>query len=612
LKESTPVSLRLWRRGGLLLAPLVILLCCQTVSLQGMTEAYRWIGGHPAAAGLTYLLLLCVLGTLCGLTGRLGLSFLLTAVVPAALTVVSYYRMVINGEPLMLTDFSLLGQFGDVAGFAMDRITVSAATGRALLGLLCFFCAGVLLDTVPPRPRRSLYGAAAAFSMLVISLSIAGNSYCVDAYQTYAMQVERDRACGVPLSLLSTYLGSETAGTDAYSELRMQRLFLEMEEALPDAPGEEKPHVIFVMNESFFDVTRLPGLTFSSDPLPNYHRLADQASYGRFYTTTCGGGTGWVEMQTFTGVSKDLLSPDRANTDLTAEEYEILPSYVRTLKENGYRTIAFHAHTSEMYNRAENYPHIGLEQTLFFPQFKEGATYEGGYFDDSSTADVLISLFEEYRQDPVYLYAMTMQNHQPYYAGRYSEDRVQVESSLLSPEELEVLQCYVNGIYDADRMLGKLTDYFSKVNEPVILAFAGDHVPSLYLTETDTVYSKLGYVRSALSADWSLPEYREMLSTDYMLWTNFDAGEGRKDTSCTVLGAELLGRAGVASTPYLAWLRQSARTLLFHTGSLWIGPDGELTEEGQAVWQDNQDLIYDLLYGEGYIAKKINLLPTFS
>lgn len=614
MKETLYTSRhRALRTGGLLLGPLVILLCCQMVSLQGLEESYAWIACHAGAAAVTYLLLLCAMWTLYSLTRLLSPAFLLTALVPTALTVVSYYRMVINGEPLMLTDFSLLGQFTGVAGFAMSRITVSPATGGALAVLLRFFCAAVLLDLTLPRPPREgrLYRSGLAFSALVISLSITAHSYCVGAYQSYAMQVDRDRACGVPLSLLSTYLGSEAAGSDEYSELRMKRLLLEMEAALPTPTGE-KPHIIFVMNESFFDVTRMPELTFSADPLPNYHRLESRASYGQFYTTTCGGGTGWVEMQVFNGVARDLLSPDRANTDLTAEEYALLPSYVRVLGANGYHTIAFHAHTSEMYNRAANYPSIGFDEVLFFEPFKTGATYEGGYFDDSSCADVILSLFEEHQADPTYIYAMTMQNHQPYYAGRYGEDRVAVGSSRLTEEELSVLQCYVNGICDADRMLGKLVDYFSQVEEPVILVFAGDHVPSLYLTETETVYSKLGYVRSPLSADWDLPEYRRMLSTDYMLWTNFDTGEGKRDTSCTVLGAEILDRAGVTATPYFAWLAQRREDLLFHTGSLWIGPDGELTEAedpaAARAWRDNNDIIYDLLYGEGYIAERINVV----
>ena len=66
---------------------------------------------------------------LLGLTRLGSLAYFLTAVVPLGLTLVSYYKTIINGEPLMLTDFSLAGNIANVAGFAMDRITISPATG---------------------------------------------------------------------------------------------------------------------------------------------------------------------------------------------------------------------------------------------------------------------------------------------------------------------------------------------------------------------------------------------------------------------------------------------------------------------------------------------------
>ena len=282
------------------------------------------------------------------------------------------------------------------------------------------------------------------------------------------------------------------------------------------------------------------------------------------------------------------------------------------LDENGYETIAFHAHTSELYNRDRNYPHIGFDQVLFYEEFQENATYEGGYFDDNSTADVIISLFEEYRSDPTYIYAMTMQNHQPYYAGRYDPERLEVSSDQLSQEDLEVLNCYVSGLYDADRMLGKLVDYFSQVDEPVILVFAGDHVPGLYLSDTESIYSKLGRVPTSTSAGWSAENYRDMLSTDYMIWTNFSPGEGRQPNSATMMGVTILDLAGVENTPFFAWMEERGRTCMtFHYGILTVGTDGQLAAEEDPAVADflaaYGDVIYDLLYGEQYIADQVNL-----
>ena len=614
----------LLRLALLALGPMVAVLACQTISLQSGGAALAWVGEHGAAAAVTWLLLLLAALAVFGLTRLGSLSCFLTALGPLGLTLVSYYKTIINGEPLMLTDFSLAGNIANVAGFAMDRITISSATGAALGWVLALTAALIALDAAAlrhPGPWRldarrgmALFGG----SLLLLAGGFAGGleDYCVAQYETYPMQADRDAGCGVPLSLLSTWIGSQAKGSEEYSELRMQQILQDMEQDWSDQAEEEgavqKPHIIFVMNESFFDVTRLPNVTFSQDPLSNYHRLESESTYGPFYTITCGGGTGWVEMETFTGVSMEELAGGTANTELTAEEYETLPSYVRVLDENGYETIAFHAHTSELYNRDKNYPHIGFDQVLFYEEFQDNATYAGGYFDDSSTADVIISLFEEYRDTPTYIYAMTMQNHQPYYAGRYDPERLEVESDRLTQEDLEVLNCYVSGLYDADQMLGKLVDYFSQVDEPVILVFTGDHVPGLYLSDTESIYSKLGRVPTSTSAGWSAENYRDMLSTDYMIWTNFSDGEGEQPGSTAMMGAEILGLAGVDNSPFFAWIGESGRSALtFHYGILTVGPDGQLAEETEPAIADflaaYGDVIYDMLYGEQYIAGRVNL-----
>ena len=619
LGQRRPFGALPWRGLclGLLLAlsPAVTVAACQTVSLQSAGAALGWIGSHPEAAALTWLLLLALLGMLWGLGRLLSLAALLSQGIPLLLTLISHYKTVINGEPLMLTDFALAGDLASVAGYAGDRLAVTGPTLGAILAVaavvLLSLAADLFLPRLRPRQGMAIFGGLA----MALSLGVSGplRGLCTGYYRRSAMQADRDGELGVPLSLLSTWLGSQAEGSGVYSELRMERLLQRMEKDLEDQRAEAdgaqaKPHIIYVMNESFMDVTRLPGVTFSEDPLANYHRLSASADYGRFCSVTCGGGTGLVEMEAFTGVPSAFLSGDTANTDLAASDYAAMPSYVRVLRDNGYETIAFHAHTSELYNRAENYPLIGFDQVLFYEGYMAQGTYEGGYFDDDSTADVMISLFEENRDGPVYLYVMTMQNHQPYYAGRYDEDRVTVSADGLSREARECLQCYVNGLYDADRMLGRLVDYFSAVEEPVILVFSGDHTPSMTLSDGDSVFAQTGFISAARSADWTLEDYRNMFSTDYLLWTNFAPGGEERPESCTMIGAELLDLAGVDNAPYYAWLAESVRErVLYRYGNLLIGPDGALLAEGAEadLLTDWSDVVYDMLYGEGYIAGDI-------
>ncbi len=599
--------------------PLAAILACQLVSLQSVSGALRWLVSSPGPALMYYLLLLLVQAAFGGLTRLSGLGGLLAALPPLGLTLASYYKGLINGEPLVIADLELAGKLGNVLGFSSGSLVISRHTWLALLLVLLPFAFLTALDVLSWRDRgplrwtirRGLSIAGVSAAALALFVTYGLRPYCLTEYRSFPNQPSRDARLGVSLSLLSSWYHSQPAPSVTYSEGRLRQTLADMEAALErQKTAEAVPHIIFVMNESFTDITQLPGLDFSADPLPNLHRLqGENTTYGRFYTITCGGGTGQVELETFTGVSLEELGG--IATALEPELYDAMPSYVRVLKENGYRTISFHGHTAELYNRDRNYPHLGFDQVLFQDAFAEGATYAGGYFDDDSSANAIISLFEENRGGPVYIYTMTMQNHQTYHAGRYPENRVEVSSPLLTAEELEGVTCYVNGLYDADRMLGKLVDYFSAVDEPVLLVFAGDHPPSLPLSQEETVYTRLGVAPSITSAQWSAEDYKNMMVTDYLIWSNYLDGEGQVPNSTMSMGATVLELSGVRNTPFFAWMNQIRReTMLFHARILTLDPSGQVVSGDEpairAFRTAYTDVIYDTLYGRHYLGGAVN------
>ena len=602
-----------------LLTPLATVLACQVVSLQSISGALRWFSQGWKPALMYYVTLLLVQLTAAGLTRLSGLGGLLAALPPLGVTLASYYKGVINGEPLVLSDLGLAGELGEILGFA--RITVSGQTWFALGCVLVPAVLLTVLDILSLRgcdrfrlsvPRGLALAGAGALALFFFT-SYGLRPYCLNEYRSYPIQAYRDPRLGVSLSLLSNWYCARPGPSVNYSQSRLQAVLEDMEQALDrhEVTGV-KPHIIFVMNESFTDVTHLQGLEFSRDPLPNLHRLqTGNTTYGRFYTTTCGGGTGSVELETFTGVSLEELDAGVNPTALPPEQYDALPSYVRVLSENGYRTIAFHSHTNALYNRDKNYPHLGFDEVLFRDAWEDTATFSAGLMDDDSTANVIISLFEEHRGSPLFLYTMTVQNHAPYYEGRYPDPAVETTSPLFAPEELEAAACYVNGVYDADRMLGKLTDYFSRVDEPVILVFAGDHPPGLSLNEEETLYTRLGEAPTRTSAGWSAEDYRNMMVTDYIIWSNCLDGEGERPNSTMAMGATILDLAGVRSTPFFAWMDRTRReTMVFHARILTLDAGGQVVSAGepdiQAFRSAYTDVIYDMLYGRRYIAGEIN------
>ena len=71
---------------------------------------------------------------------------------------------------------------------------------------------------------------------------------------------------------------------------------------------------------------------------------------------------------------------------------------------------------------------------------------------------------------------------------------------------------FATGIRDADAMLGRLTEYFSQVDEPVILVFWGDHYNPI--DSNYDVYTATGYASDS-SADPRLHQ------TTLLMWSNY-------------------------------------------------------------------------------------------
>ena len=70
---------------------------------------------------------------------------------------------------------------------------------------------------------------------------------------------------------------------------------------------------------------------------------------------------------------------------------------------------------------------------------------------------------------PVFLHAVTMQNHTNYNAANYpDEQRVHITSAPagLSQSTIGALEDFATGVRDADALLGQLVSYFSQWKKP--------------------------------------------------------------------------------------------------------------------------------------------------
>lgn len=607
--------------------PLCMLWFSQTITLQSFAAGWSWLWQHGTALALFLPLFAAVQMLLRALLGSYVLPTLLGSGFVALVTLVNYYKTVLNGFPLMLSDLTLLPSAHAVASYAMPKIQLSSVTVCALLGFLLLILLAHRWRTKLPRRGWSL----SALVLLALSLPLLLSSFGSDALldRTSALtrecltQEERLDRFGVLGGLYAAYAAGETADYSAYNSDTLNRLqntlYLAQQsgEADPGAATDEnavRPHVLMILSESFFDVTRLDGVTFDEDPLPNFHRLSQTSTSGRFLSSTYAGGTGNVELEVLTGLSENLLKESDALTALHRRDgdvYASLPSLARDAQANGYATYYIHSHNSELYRRAETMPSLGFDEVVFSDDFETPIAYDGYYVSDATLAAEVIHRFENRPADtPVFMQITTMENHQPYTAAKYGRSSgISYTSDRLSESEREVLDALLIGLRDADAALGTLVDYFEQCGEPVMIVFYGDHLPSMTLSDTSTLYSALGSVATVDTLQWSPEELKEMLSTDYLIWTNYESEPAEDHTESSVLlGAHTLERAGLDRSAYFRYLNEDAgRAYLLSRPRLFVAADGTPYAEAPMRYErtlsEQRMMQYDLLYGEQRLAK---------
>ena len=411
---------RIFTVVGLLLAPLVVLWATQTIWLDDLAQALSWMTAHPDAVGLFWVLFSAISFTLYGFLRRLFWACLPQSVAALVFAYASRCKLNINGSPIQLSDFSLAGNLGDVAGYAADQLIPSVTAVIAALSvvvmLILFLCVGTWRI---PAPVGMVLGS--------LSMVLLISAFSPGFLQTAAVrldegcydQVERNDQAGVVLGLYTAW-GQRIHTENTLASLDSAGLADYFREDAAREQGtaalETAPDIIFITSEAFFDVTRLPGLTFEKDPLPVFHTLSQTCTNGRFLSNTYGGGTGWVEMEMFTALTASLLMEGDTLSTLDPAVYETLPTTVRFLQKAGYSTLALHSHTAELYDRETIYPAIGFEEVCFLEDFWVEPQRRGDYASDETFALEIIARYEARDPGrPAFIYGLSMENHQSYY-----------------------------------------------------------------------------------------------------------------------------------------------------------------------------------------------------
>lgn len=512
--------------------------------------------------------MVCYLGMLL-VTARPRLACVISHTFLMLMALADYFIYQFRGNEFSFSDLKAAGTgFSVAAGY---RFTIES---RAVTVIILSILYGALIWRLTVKARRDWMlrlGAAAVMIVLVAYLAVKTEDTVMESWEQKGTY-RNGFVLNFGLSIRDAFISKP----EGYSPEAVEEL--EADYPSPDnAPSEEDPTIIVVMNESFADLSTFAhyGYSTSEEVTPFYDSMDTNVVKGYALSSVFGAKTPDSEWEFLTGNSMAFLPSGSVPYQqyMPEEPY----SLVSALKERDYTCIAMHPYYATGWSRDKVYPLLGFEEALFIDDFDQTKLIRD-YISDQELYDTIIERFEAKEQgEKLFIMSVTMQNH-----GGYEELYSNFTNSVyLENVYYRDVNQYLSLIHESDAALEELITYFENVDEKVEIVFFGDHQPSL---NSNFYRSMNGKGLSGLT----LEELQELFMVPFFIWTNYETpSEEVSLTSLNYLSAMTLERAGIDLPPYYQFLADMQKVIPAMNARAFYSPDaGEFLHYQDAVGEE--------------------------
>lgn len=373
--------------------------------------------------------------------------------------------------------------------------------------------------------------------------------------------------------------------------------------------------VIMVLSETFSDPTRIPGVSFAEDPIPNIRQIKDETTSGLMLSPGYGGGTANIEYQALTGLSmanySDTLSIAYQQL-VPGQKWDQSLNQLWNEKNGEDSSVAFHAYNRGMYFRDINYKKFGFSKfyaTDGTPELTDLRLIDSAWYvsDESFYSQVLKKV--QSSDGNKFYQVVTMQNHMPY-EDIYTDNQfkeLDTSENLQENERLNI-ETYTKGLNYTDQATQDFLNTLNNIDRPITVVFYGDHLPGIYSTAYSDSDNILG-----------------LHETDYFIWSNnASSAAGTKldnassaYTSSNYFSAQLASHLNAKVSPYLAFLTEMHQAIPAMSvpsaagGSsdkpVYLNAAGacmnekDLSDEAKTLLHDYKLIQYDMSAGRNYL-----------
>ena len=367
---------------------------------------------------------------------------------------------------------------------------------------------------------------------------------------------------GLPYCFSASLFNTGISEPNGYTKKAMAKIDKdgELNQTAASRSSDELPNIIVVQLESYFDVANAEFFTTSEDACPNLHNLYQNYSNGYFKVPSVGAGTANTEFEVLTGMNLRYFGPGEYPYKTYSKKHPT-ESAATALASLGYGTHALHDNTGNFYSRANVFNNMGFDTFTSKEFMNVLQTTENGWAKDEILTHHIMEAMDTTKQED-FVFTVSVQGH-----GNYPETQV-IENPKIKVEGIEdealknKWEYYVNQVYEMDQFVGDLIKAVEERNEPSVVVFYGDHLPTMGLKAEDL-------------------KSRYLYNTNYVIWDNIGLQKDDKNIPAYQLMSEVLNRLDIHSGTVFNYHQQRKGT--------------------KNYLSDLELLQYDILYGKQYV-----------
>lgn len=367
---------------------------------------------------------------------------------------------------------------------------------------------------------------------------------------------------GLPYCFSASLFNTGISEPNGYTKKAMAKIDKdgELNQTATSRSSDKLPNIIVVQLESYFDVANAEFFTTSEDACPNLHNLYQNYSNGYFKVPSVGAGTANTEFEVLTGMNLRYFGPGEYPYKTYSKKHPT-ESAATALASLGYGTHALHDNTGNFYSRANVFNNMGFDTFTSKEFMNVLQTTENGWAKDEILTQHIMEAMDTTKQED-FVFTVSVQGH-----GNYPETQV-IENPKIKVEGIEdealknKWEYYVNQVYEMDQFVGDLIKAVEERNEPSVVVFYGDHLPTMGLKAEDL-------------------KSRYLYNTNYVIWDNIGLQKDDKNIPAYQLMSEVLNRLDIHSGTVFNYHQQRKGT--------------------KNYLSDLELLQYDILYGKQYV-----------